>query len=544
MATDIDQNIPQGSSPAFGVPELDGSHADADAPHQTPEEPAQKPPSKEQQGGSGKGVAGRQSQDEGGADDAAVEKDVGSRPPDGGGAGTADEEALDLAAFVRRQLNAVSRGKQTKGEQKQKAEESGALDKSEPEKEQPAQKEDSSAEETTAQSAKEPSLDIEAIAAAAAKAAAMAISQQPKEQAAEPKEAEDEESSFIKSLDASEQRRIAVLEKMESLYPDKYKDIRKRYIASLKEAASYASKWLEENPGEEWNDSDHEQELEDIARKHGVDWDDEDYAEAIAEIKAEEKLRKVYDELEQRVGEVQKKQLEKQKIAAEIAEAVDADTRRAVEQLKKHGILTTDIFDRKGRLDTRAMESLKQEDPIAYQAVVSFIGGGLVNASTEVRNLWRGVTSFDPKNQMHVWLDKVVAEAEQKIKQLPPQKRIVDGKEFATLSEYAAMKPEQRAKYWTISEDDAAAIVEAHFVASAKNWYEEQANMAKAWAEKRLGVSPANKQDTQKPKNEGNSDKLESPPATPMPRAAGNRSANNKSGDDPFERFTRTFLEV
>jgi len=454
-----------------------------------------------------------------------------------------DEDAPDLEGFFRLQFGldkAQERKRQQKaGEKKEKAGE-------EPEPKEKAEEEEES---------------IAKIAERAAAKAAELLRQKPEapEQAGEPpikpepppKDTTSPEEAFVQQLDAAEKHRLEVLARMEAIYPDKYKGIRDRYLASLKEAEEYAAKWEAENPGETWRDEDHEDELAEIARKHKIAWEDDDYNEALVELKAEERLSRIAEDVEKRLVEKQKTEAQKQQIAASIATDTDNLIRETVEEIKEtlsSDDVDLDIYDKNGRLNQEKLAKIAEEDPVAYRTIVGTIAGGLAPAAFELMQIWRGLKAYDPNNPTHQWLDNFIIEKEQQIAALPKEKRVYNGKDFAPLEKYAKMSPAEREKYWTLREEDALLMLRHHFAETAKTAYQKEIEAIEKWVAKRRELAkdpnkgaPPSGQKSSKPAA-GSKPLQASPSSISVPRGASKGAGTGHAGADPAEEFLRELL--
>ena len=456
-----------------------------------------------------------------------------------------DEEAPDLEGFFRLQFG-LDKAQERKREQK-------AGGKKEKVAEEPEPKEKAEEEEEEE--------SISKIAERAAAKAADLLRQKPEalgqtneppiKPEPPPKDTTSPEEAFIQQLDAAEKRRLEVLARMEAIYPDKYKGIRDRYLASLKEAEEYAAKWEAENPGETWRDEDHEDELAEIARKHKIAWEDDDYNEALVELKAEERLSRIAEDVEKRLVEKQKTEAQKQQIAASIATDTDSLIRETVEEIKEtlgSDDVDLDIYDNNGKLNQEKLAKIAEEDPVAYRTIVGTIAGGLAPAAFELMQIWRGLKAYDPNNPTHQWLDNFIIEKEQQIAALPKEKRVYNGKDFAPLEKYAKMSPAEREKYWTLREEDALLMLRHHFAETAKTAYQKEIEAIEKWAAKKRGLAkdqtkgtPPSNQKSSKP-TAGSKPLQASPSSISVPRGASKGAGGGHAGADPAEEFLRELL--
>jgi hypothetical protein len=394
-----------------------------------------------------------------------------------------------------------------------------------------------------------PEEDIEErLAEIAARAAAKLADQKKQEDAAKTEPKPSPETEFISKLDEVEQRRIQVLKKLEELYPKKYSGLSQRYVKSLMEAERLAAQWEAENPGQVWRDEDHEEELQEIAARHGITWDDEEYNEALIELKAEEKLQKLSEQIEKRLIEKQKREAELQKTMAEAAATTDATVREALEEIQQAlSDLDVDLelYTEDGVLNKAKLDKLAEDDPIAYRTIIGTLAGGLAPATMEVVQIWRGLKTYDPNDKLHKWLDDFIISKEKEIAALPKEKRLFEGKDFAPLEKYYAMPPEQRAKYWTLREEDIILMLRHHFAGEAQKAYKTELEIAQRWFEKRANKAKnKNKGEAEPPPkppqaHAAKETQMTSPTTVSVPRGASKKAASQASPSDLPEEFIR-----
>lgn len=434
-----------------------------------------------------------------------------------------DEGPSDLAALIRRQLQSRKKEPKTSQSKKEQAKSPPKAEEPEPEP-QPEQ----------------PEIDEEKIVSAAAKAAVMAIQQTKTSEAQQELKQTTSDQDILAALDETEKRRITVLQRMEQLYPDRYKGLSERYLKSLREAEEYATKWEQENPGEEWKDEEHTEELEQIAKKYKVDWDDEDYAEALADIRAEQRAAKLASELEQKITERQRREQEALKQQSVIAKTADDVIRETVSDFLKSVDLDVELYDENGNLNRDKLQELNEQDPIAYRALQQAVANGLAPLSMELLQLWRGIKQFDANDPAHKWLDQFIADQEKKIQQLPRNQRIHEGKDFMPLADWVRLPERERAKYWTLREEDAIALLRHHFASQAKKFYSEETAIAEKWMQRRAGKgSPRSKPGA----SESTRDRETlSPTTTTMPRGASRGRQRQDTSSDPTSHFLRSLL--
>lgn len=123
------------------------------------------------------------------------------------------------------------------------------------------------------------------IAAATAEAVARALPRDRTDRAEGERKTDTPEEPWLTPTD---KRKLKVLEQMETLFPDQYRDISKRYNQSKRALVEYAQNWEKEHPGEEFDEN--AEEHQDFYERNDVEWQDEDYLEAAADLKAQAKM--------------------------------------------------------------------------------------------------------------------------------------------------------------------------------------------------------------------------------------------------------------
>jgi hypothetical protein len=304
--------------------------------------------------------------------------------------------------------------------------------------------------------------DIKEVAKAVASTVAEAVSKnipQPPavQQPAPPPPPQPEPENVIKvgedvyELSNEDLERLDVLRYLERAKPEKYADISKRYMDSIRKALEYRARWEKENPGEEFNPADHEEAL----AAFEVDYDEDDYVSALASMRAERIA-------EQRIRAVE----QEQRMRQALADAARAQGEAVAAMFKELGGEFAEAA-KNGQVDPDTARKLAEEDPAGEVAMRA--ASRLAAAVNELELLSRGARQFDPTNEIHKGLAQLIDEQERYIESLPADKQVVDGKKFVRASLYAVLPEEQRANCWRLTTNDVRNIIINQFAHMTKN---------------------------------------------------------------------------
>jgi hypothetical protein len=255
----------------------------------------------------------------------------------------------------------------------------------------------------------------------------------------------------VYELSNEDLERLDVLRYLERTKPDKYADITKRYMDSIRKALEYRARWEKENPGEEFNPADHEEAL----AAFEVDYDEDDYVSALASMRAEKIA-------EQRIRAIE----QEQRMRQAFADAARAQGEAVAALFKELGGEFAEAA-KNGQVDPDTARKLAEEDPAGDVAMRA--ASRLAAAVNELELLSRGAKPFDPANEIHKGLAQLIDEQEKYIESLPPEKQIVDGKKFVRASLYAVLPEEQRANCWRLTTNDVRNILINQFAHMTKS---------------------------------------------------------------------------
>ena len=252
-------------------------------------------------------------------------------------------------------------------------------------------------------------------------------------------------------LPPKEQRRVAVLEHMEKLYPDQpeYKDISKRYKASLLSFSQYADKWEQEHPGQEFDENAEEHKA--FMEKNDVPWDQDDYIEAIADMKSAQNLTKGKEDLQKEINQRLSPVERAEKLRAEAATIATEQNLAAKKYWEQFGDEFKGIVNEEGMFDTKKIQELSQSDPVGFgfrwAAAKDFN-----QESGEIHKLFNGLVDFDEKNPVHQEIDRFVNQLEEALAARPRNEKVDEqGRIFATAAEWNKLTKEQRQDRWKLN---------------------------------------------------------------------------------------------
>lgn len=283
---------------------------------------------------------------------------------------------------------------------------------------------------------------VKAATAAATKAALEAATVKKAEKADKPK-AETED------LPEKYQNDIPILQRMEKMWPDKYKGLAEKFAKASRRVEAYRTKWEQENPGREFDPDDNEHSS--FISSNEVDWEDGEYIDARAEIKAEQivekertETKKKFDELEHRLTE---KDLEPtiRKRQADVA-------RELIKELDKDLLV---LVDPDGRINKEELEKRQESDPEKVEAVMKAASKVAQFIDTAERILHpSGKFKFDEKNDRHVDVAKFLIDQEDLILADEGSQIAPDGKRFSTREEWRDMDERERRRRWRLELPD------------------------------------------------------------------------------------------
>lgn len=283
----------------------------------------------------------------------------------------------------------------------------------------------------------------------------------------------------------SEKRKLPVLERMAAMYPDRYKDITRKYVDNLKAIAEYQSAWEKENPGEAFDPDDKQH--NDFYAKHELGWDEDDETEARVEMAADKRIKAIEEKTGAKLTE-----LEAREKRRELEPQVFAESKRVGKQVFDIvGGAFKDLLNENGYTKADVLKKIQDEDPLAAQVIFNEVSQ-IEAWAAENYKLFNGAVAFDAQNPVHGFLAKFAAAQEQDILALPKEEqRNAEGKKFAKSTDFVRMPEEKRASYYTLSVSELNNLLAAEFGAKAAKALESERKRIDEMAQK-YGYTKAN----------------------------------------------------
>lgn len=243
---------------------------------------------------------------------------------------------------------------------------------------------------------------------------------------------------------------IERLKEVQKLHADAYKgrDLAKEFVESAKRESEYERKWRKENPGMafDWSDPEHEE----FVNQNAIEVDEDHLKEADRQILKEQAIREAEERFNQKYG----KDLEEVRRAK--AEAQLAPIRQQVDDMASKSLLEAirpDLVDEFGKDRSKVLEELKN-DAIAVEAVTTVERWSMPALDAAVRVL-NNPTGYSEKSPEVKTLVEAALRTEQIMASVPRDERPVteDGRRFSTMKDYVNMPASQRAKYYTVQDE-------------------------------------------------------------------------------------------
>lgn len=260
-------------------------------------------------------------------------------------------------------------------------------------------------------------------------------------------------------LPPQETKRIAVLERMEKANPEKYKGRAKAYRDSYIKLVKYSEEWQAANPGKEFDENDDEH--KEFFDKNNVDWDDEDYTEALADLKSDEKVGAVRQEIDKKFATVERAE----KLRTEAPKIAQLQTTAALAYFSDMDGDFAKLLKEDGSLDTELGKKLSESDPVKAQIIVN--GATQVEELVaETYKLFTNLADFDAKNPSHSFINQFVLSKEEQLLKKPAKEQLDgEGRPFLSADAYWKLDEKERAKHWTFNREDIDTML-THSIAS------------------------------------------------------------------------------
>lgn len=266
------------------------------------------------------------------------------------------------------------------------------------------------------------------------------------------KEAEEDD-----TLSEADKRDLEVFKYLEKQNPDRYAGATKKFLKFTKEFDKYRTKWEEENPDKPFDPqaADHDQ----FYAKHQPPHDPDELEEARLNMKVEARLKEKDKESDERYGKLETKIIEQ-----ELAPVIDKRAASAV------AAMVNEVDPELAKvLSEKGPDAVSDADPIAFE-VLDKSALELRQALAELEKLSHpsGRFKFDPRNQIHGFLDRFASGLENSIKDLPVDEQVRDGKIFATQAEMRSIPKAQQGRYWTLGPEDISTALVSETASGAK----------------------------------------------------------------------------
>ena len=265
---------------------------------------------------------------------------------------------------------------------------------------------------------------------------------------------EKEKADPAADLSPKEKKKVSVLERMEKLYPDQYKDLPKRYIEANRKLEAYVAEWQKAHPGEEFSEDSPEHEA--FFNANNIEWEDDDYTEALADIRADLRSGESRKDIDARLDELTRSEQRRK-----MQHLINAEQATAARQLwRTMGDDFEDIVGPDGNVNMAKLEEMKAADPEGY--AIRIQAGMALDAEVEAMyGLLNGLEKFSDSNAVHKNVNQFALVKEQELLRAPKQDQLDEqGREFLPANKYYEIRPRavREQKYWTFSVQDMALL--------------------------------------------------------------------------------------
>jgi translation initiation factor IF-2 len=318
------------------------------------------------------------------------------------------------------------------------------------------------------------------------------------------------------------------LREVQKLHPNDYKgrDLAKEFLESSQKERDYEKKWRKANPGVDfdWDDEEHS----DFVDQNAVEVDERHLKNAERSIIKEQAIQEAEERFAKKYGQ------DIEEVRRSRTEAQLAPLRQQVDQMASKSLLEAlrpDLVETFATDKAKVVEEIKN-DPIAMEAVAAVEQWSLPALDAAVRVI-NNPNSYNSKSPEVQRLVNTAMHVEKVLSSVPREERPVaeDGRKFSTMRDYANMPASQRAKYYTVRDEE---LVPQLIIKTAQ--YEagriksDLENKAEAFA-KRMGYtkteSKPSQKTEQKPAREASAPSVRAQVAQPD---AGNDDNGNVNG--------------
>lgn len=241
------------------------------------------------------------------------------------------------------------------------------------------------------------------------------------------------------------------LREVQKLHPSDYKgrDLAKEFLESSQKEREYEKKWRKANPGVDfdWEDEEHS----DFVDQNAVEVDERHLKDAERSIIKEQAIQEAEERFAKKYGQ------DIEEVRRSRAEAQLAPLREQVDQMASKSLLEAlrpDLVETFATDKAKVVEEIKN-DPIAMEAVAAVEQWSLPALDAAVRVI-NNPNSYNSKSPEVQRLVNTAMHVEKVLSSVPREDRPVaeDGRKFSTMRDYANMPASQRAKYYTVRDEE------------------------------------------------------------------------------------------
>ena len=241
------------------------------------------------------------------------------------------------------------------------------------------------------------------------------------------------------------------LREVQKLHPNDYKgrDLAKEFLESSQKERDYEKKWRKANPGVDfdWDDEEHS----DFVDQNAVEVDERHLKNAERSIIKEQAIQEAEERFAKKYGQ------DIEEVRRSRTEAQLAPLRQQVDQMASKSLLEAlrpDLVETFATDKAKVVEEIKN-DPIAMEAVAAVEQWSLPALDAAVRVI-NNPNSYNSKSPEVQRLVNTAMHVEKVLSSVPRDERPVaeDGRKFSTMRDYANMPASQRAKYYTVRDEE------------------------------------------------------------------------------------------
>lgn len=290
-----------------------------------------------------------------------------------------------------------------------------------------------------------------------------AIQKQQKQEAKAPEPAKP-------TLSKSDEKMVARLKKLEEINPS-YSGAADNYLSFKEKEKQYQADWERKNPDAEFDpsDSDHSKWYE----RNEPSIDEDDFEEAKEALIREQAEKAVEERIRKEVEPLKRKQAEESAVA-KAAPKIE----KSLQSIGRNAAAAID--PELGKI--KDLSKIAEENPVAAEVLTETASRWMPIA--QAASLLYSGHPVDDKNPVFQQVGELVASLEEQVSQLDEDAQVRNGKQFATISEYAKMSQREQARHWYIGEDELVEFVDKRMAYEAKTRYSAEVERAEKIAAK------------------------------------------------------------